>query len=337
MKYKETTFYEEIRTNTALDLRDNRGKYHNLGLVLLGLILGLLRNRDGCLSSLHRSMENTHSRLCLFLGIEDQRVISRSHLPKLLKKVNLSEFESILFRYYGIELQEEEKEWFAGDGKELRGSIKRGDKRGEAIVQLVRHSDREVLGQSFYNGKKESEQPCLQDLLKQTKACSQYITADALHLNPKTTELIEQAGGKFIIGLKGNQPEMLADMEQCTFLLKPVSQCVTEGEGKAEHGRIEKRSYKQYDISGEYLDKRWDQSNLSSLIKVERERREVKTGKYSLQTDLYISNIVPDTIDCFVPIRQHWQVEVNNHVRDVTLSEDKLRTKKSPLPSNGWT
>jgi len=335
MKDKETTFYKEIRTNEALDLRDNRGKRHNLGLVLLGLLIGLLRNRDGCLSSLHRSMKNTHTHLCLFLGIDDEGVVSRSHLPKLLKKVSLSEFEAILFRYYGIELQKEEKAWFAGDGKELRGSIERGDKRGEAIVQLVRHEDREVLGQSFYNGKKESEKSCLQDLLKQTEACSQYITADALHLNPKTTELVEQAGGKFIIGLKGNQPEMLADMELCTVLLKPVNECITEGEGKKSHGRIEKRSYEQYDVSGEYFDKRWDKSSLSSLIKVERERLEVKTGKYSLQTDLYISNIAPATIDCFVPIRQHWQVEVSNHVRDVTLREDKLRTKKSCFQSNG--
>lgn len=329
MEHKETTFYEKILTNGALDLRDNRGKRHNLGLVLLGLLLALLRNRDGCLSSIHRSIKNTHSRLCSFLGIEDQGVISRSHLPVILKKVNLSVFEELLFRHYGIVLDETEKAWFAGDGKELRGSIEKGDKRGEAIVQLVRHEDRAVLGQAFYNGKKESEKPCLQSLLKDTGACGQYITADALHLNPATTTLIAQSDGKFIIGLKGNQPEMLADMEQCTTLLKPVSQCVTEGKGKKRHGRIEKRIYKQYDVRGEYFDKRWKPSNLSSLILVERERLETKTGKYSCQVDLYISNIAPNTIDCFTPIRQHWQVEVNNHIRDVTLKEDKLRTKKN--------
>lgn len=256
MESKEKTFYEEIRTNAALDLRDNRGKQHCLGLVLLGLILGLLRKRDGCLSSLHRSMENTHKPLCLFLELEDQGVISRSHLPRLLKKVSLSVFEELLFSRYGIELDEAEKEWFAGDGKELRGSIEKGDKRGEAIVQIVRHTDREVLGQSFYNGKKESEKPCLQGVLEKTKASSQYNTMDALHLNPKTTELIEGSGGKFIIGLKGNQPELLAEMEQCTTMLKPVKTEVTEGQGKKEHGRIEKRTYKEYDVRGAYFDKR---------------------------------------------------------------------------------
>lgn len=326
MKNKETTFYEEIQSNTELDLRDKRGKTHNLGLVLLGLVLGLFRKRDGCMSSLHRAMENTHEKLCDFLGIEDEGVVSRSHLPRILKKVNRPVFEEILFRHYSIELTEEEKEWFAGDGKELRGSIEKGDKRGEAIVQLVRHKDREVLGQSFYNGKKESEKPCLQNLIEQTGASNQNITADALHLNPSITEMIAQDNGNFIIGLKGNQAEMLADMDQATKMLPTVNEHVTQEKG---HGRIEKRSYKQYDVQEEYFDKRWDKSNLSSLIEVKRESWDVKTGKYTSTRDLYISNVAPNTLDCFAPIRSHWQVEVNNHVRDVTLAEDKLRTKKS--------
>ena len=126
-------------------------------------------------------------------------------------------------------------------------------------------------------------------------------------------------------------------MKQCTELLKPVKEEVTEGKGKKEHGRIEKRTYQEYDVRGAYFDKRWNKSNLSSLIKVERERLEVKTGKFSLQTDLYISNITPNSMDCFTPVRKHWQVEVNNHVRDVTLCEDKLKTKKSCIQSPSWT
>ncbi len=170
MGHQETTFYELLQNNAGLDLRDNRGKVHNLAYVLLGLTLGLLRKRDGCLSSIHRGMVNKNSELCLFLGIENEKVISRSHLPVLLSKVNLGCFEGLLFANYGIELSEAEKSWFAGDGKELRGSIEKGDKRGEVIVHLVRHGDGEVLGQSFYNGKKESEKRCLRDLLESSGA-----------------------------------------------------------------------------------------------------------------------------------------------------------------------
>ncbi|MFT6480221.1 MAG: hypothetical protein ACI9V1_002853 [Spirosomataceae bacterium] len=67
---QETTFCQELQNDTAIDLRDNRGKRHKMWLMLLGVTLGLLRKRDGCLSSLHRSMVNKHDEeLCDSLGI----------------------------------------------------------------------------------------------------------------------------------------------------------------------------------------------------------------------------------------------------------------------------
>jgi len=192
LKLKETTFYEQLQNSQQLDLRDNRGKSLDLAHVLLGVTLGLLRKRDGNLSSIHRSMENTNKVVCLFLEIPEQQVVSRPHISILLQKVNLPVFEQLLFDNYGIALNEQEKAWFAGDGKELRGSIEKGDKRGEAIVQLARHGDREILGQSFYNGKKESEKPCIRELLVQTQANKQKVSLDALHLNPATTEGINK-------------------------------------------------------------------------------------------------------------------------------------------------
>jgi predicted transposase YbfD/YdcC len=326
---QETTFYEQLQNCKELDLRDNRGKRHNLAFVLLGLSLGLLRKRDGSLSSIHRSMVNKNSELCMFLEIDYQEVISRSHLPIILKKVSLCAFENLIFENYGIELSAEEKSWFAGDGKELRGSILKGDKRGDAIVQLVQHSDREVLGQNYYNGKKESEKPCLRELIIKTGASNQKITADALHLNPATTNLISKSGGFFLIGLKANQKELFEDMVKCSTYLTPVNQEVTTEKG---HGRLEKRTYFHYEIGDEYFAQRWEKTNFQSLFKVTRQRLEMQTGKESIETDYYISNAKSDeSAEFFSAIRKHWSVEVNNHIRDVTLQEDKLKTKKSLL------
>jgi len=323
---QEKTFCKELQDCKEIDLRDNRGKRHKMWLVLLSLTLGLLRKRDGNLSSLHRSIANTNNDLCNFLKIENEGVISRSQLPILLQKVNLLCFEKLLFKHYGIELSEEEKSWFSGDGKELRGSIETGDKRGTAIVQLVRQSDKAVLGQNFYEGKKESEKPTLRDLIKQTGASSEKITADALHLNPEMTELIAGNGGIFMIGLKENQKELLADMRKDASFLTPVNQLVTTQKG---HGRIDRRSYFHYDVSWEYFDERWSKSNFQSLFKVIRERYNLTTGKTSTETAFYISNgKYEETEDYFGALRNHWAVEVNNHIRDVTLNEDRLRTKK---------
>lgn len=138
---QETTFYEDLQKAEGLNLRDNRGKRHDLAFILLGVIIALLRKSDGNLSSIHRSMINTHKKLCTHLNIEIARSVSRAQLPRILGKVSLVKFEELLFEHFVIELDKEEKQWFAGDGKELRGSIEKGSKRGEALVQLVRHQD----------------------------------------------------------------------------------------------------------------------------------------------------------------------------------------------------
>ena len=330
---QETTFYEELQKRQDIDLRDKRGKVHDLGFILLGLVIALLRHRDGTLSSIHRSIVNTHSLLCGALGLDIKRAVSRAQLPRVLEKVNLGVFEDLLFGHYKVELSDAEKQWFAGDGKELRGSIEKGDKRGEVLVQLVRHEDRAVLGQSFYNGTKESEKPCLQQLVQQTGAQSQKITADALHLCPAMTEPIEQNKGIFLIGLKDNQKELLQDMTDHTESFKPVKKETTVDKG---HGRLEKRQYYHYDVSEEYFEQRWNRSGFRSLFKVQRSRIDLKTNEQSTETAFYISNgDAGQGHGYFTAIRNHWSVEVNNHIRDVSLKEDWLRTKKENYQRNG--
>ena len=192
---QSTSFYQALQESPKLDLRDPRGKIHDLPLVLLGLALSLLRGKDGSLSSIHRGMQHTHITLCAFLSIKACPVVSRAHLPLLLQKVNLTVFEELLFSYYGVKLSAEQKKWFAADGKELRGSIAKGDTRGEAVVQVVDHAERSVAAQAFYNGRKESEKPTLRTLLAQNKLLDQCISMDALHLAPATLSPIAQAGG----------------------------------------------------------------------------------------------------------------------------------------------
>lgn len=78
--------------------------------MLLSFTLSLLRGKDGCLSSIHRGMQHTQVALCNFLGIASFTVVSRAHLPLLLQKVNLKVFERLLFTYYGVVLNEAQKQ-----------------------------------------------------------------------------------------------------------------------------------------------------------------------------------------------------------------------------------
>ena len=326
---QETTFYEEIQNCEGLDLRDSRGKIHDLAFVLLGLMIGLLRNRDGNLSSIHRSMKNTHEELCELLNIDIESVISRSHLPRLLKKVASKRFEELVYKWFEIELDEIEKKWFAGDGKELRGSIEKGCTRGEVRVQLVAHKEKTVHSSAYYNGQKESEKPCLQKLILEQRVANQKITADALHLCPAMTTLIEEEGGIFLIGLKENQKELLQDMKDHIACFTPIQQYRSVDKG---HGRLEQRFYELYDVSGEYFEQRWNSTNFRSLIVVDRERINLKDNSLQVNRAYYISNGKAEkSNEYFKAIRNHWEVETNHHIRDVTLKEDSLRTKKNEV------
>lgn len=247
-----------------------------------------------------------------------------------MSKVNELEFSKLLFEYYNTTLQEQQKSWFAVDGKELKGSIEKGSKRGLAVVQLVKHANRSVVAQNFYNGKKESEVPKVRALLSSSGLHKQKISMDALHLKPETLKGINLAGGKFLVGLKKNQKELYEDMLHCPNYLSASSEHKTYEKG---HGRLEERHYYSYNVGAEYFDPRWQEVNFQTLVKVHRKRKIVKTGAQTEETSYYLSNIETKNVESkhelFDAVRKHWQVEVNNNIRDVVLQEDKLCVKNS--------
>ena len=113
---------EKLQNEKGLDLRDNRGKRHDLAVVLVGVMAALLSHRDGNLLSIQRYIRNHYAQLVEVLGVEKKRPVSRSQLPNILTKVSVSVVDRLLFANYGIKLNAAEKNWFAPDGKELPGS-----------------------------------------------------------------------------------------------------------------------------------------------------------------------------------------------------------------------
>ena len=139
--------------------------------------------------------------------------------------------------------------------------------------------------------------------------------------------MVADAKGTFVVGLKGNQSEILTDMEQLPQLLKHDFEHYTEYKG---HGRQETQHFKAYDVSGEYFDKRCEKVEFKTMIQVKRTRFEKKSGKYSEEVSYYMSNhkvtaLVQAKV-LFKAIKEHWAVETNNDIRDVTLKEDKLKS-----------
>jgi predicted transposase YbfD/YdcC len=267
------------------------------------------------------------------LGITPYKVVSRAQLPVILSKVNLASLESLIFKHCGVLLNDTVKSWFSVDGKELKGSIQIGDSRGEAIVTVVKHDTKEILSERFYNGKKESEKPCVKAILRQNGLLKQKISLDALHFNPDILNSIEKEGGVYLVGLKGNQRKLRDDMSQ---LVQKQRISYTKITKDKQHGRTESRKYQVYSVSKQTFDTRWDDSGFKTLIRIERRRTENKTKKISNETAFYMSNLMPknqkEANNLCDAVRNHWSVETVNHIRDVTLKEDEFRTKKKKVP-----
>ena len=326
------SFFEKLQNEKGLDLRDNRGKRHDLAVVLIGVVLALLSNRDGNLSSIQRYLENHYERLVTCLGVAKKSPVSRSQLPNMLAAVSVTVFDRMLFENYGIKLNELEQKWFAIDGKELRGSIEKDCKRGEAIVQAVSHDHLEVVAQNYYAGEKESEVGAVRKLLENNGISKQKVSLDALHCKAATLEIISGAGGKYLVGLKENQKHLkkriclAMETQSCLMKIK------TEEKG---HGRIETRIYRFYDVLELEKDERWKRCQIRTAVKVKRERVEIKTKKTSVEDSFYLTNEVGKYEELAQAVRLHWSVETNNHIRDVSLKEDRMRSKKSSY-SKQW-
>jgi hypothetical protein len=160
-------FFKKLENLEGIDTRDDRGKIHNISVVLLGFISALLSGRDGNLSSIHRRMCNKHEELLTSLELPHSPPISRSQLPLVLKSINYSVLERLVFEEFNEEITSSACKWFAIDGKELKGSILPGNTRGTAVVQVVRHCERrEVIAQSYFSGKKSSEVKAVRGLLR---------------------------------------------------------------------------------------------------------------------------------------------------------------------------
>jgi predicted transposase YbfD/YdcC len=270
-------------------------------------------------------MVNHYEKLVEALGIEKRKAVSRSQLPIILEKVSLEIFNRLLSETFSVELNEREKEWFAIDGKELRGSIEPKEKRGEAVVVAVAQETGETFCQDYYSGDKESEVPVVRKLLEKNGLSKQKVSLDALHLKPKTLEIIAQSGGSYIVGLKENQKQLL---KQIRHVVENQPSLFQDSEIEKGHGRIEERSYAFFDLLEIDKEERFKNCKLKTVVKVSRFREEMKSGKRSFELSYYLTNEVGNYEELSKAIRGHWQVETNNHIRDVSLKEDRLRSKK---------
>ena len=257
---QDTTFFTLLDQTPQLDGRDPRGRKHLLSVVLTGLLVALLAHRDGNLSSMHRHRTNHFEALCQQLHLVGHQVISRPQLPRILALVKAPILTQLLLDRFDIKLIHKQLGWFSVDGKALRGSIAKGQQRGQACVSVVVHQTEQVIAQTYYEGYKQSERSTVSNLLINQGLLNQKLTLDALHLTPSLTAAVEHAGGSYVMNLKANQPHLRRACLIQTLVEAPRFERTDAAERK--HGRVDERHYVCYGMPALSRSSRWQASAL---------------------------------------------------------------------------
>ncbi|WP_169521663.1 ISAs1 family transposase [Spirosoma spitsbergense] len=278
-----------------------------------------------------RHMVHHFSLLCQATVSTQPTAVSRAQLPLVLVKVDSVLFANLLFEWFGLDLPALEGVWLAVDGKDLRGSIRSGQTRGEACVSVVVQTSEAVVAQAYYSGKKESEKLVVRQLLTDKGLTSQHLSLDALHLSPLTINAIHASSGGYLVGLKANQAMLY---RHCICLcLVDIPICETTSDWERGHGRLEQRQYKGFSLAKASFAPRWRAAGFQTLIWVKRSRQALAGGAITEEISYYLSNVAVLTAaygaELFGAIRGHWRVETMHYRRDVVLSEDVLRSGKS--------
>jgi predicted transposase YbfD/YdcC len=96
------------------------------------------------------------------------------------------------------------------------------------------------------------------------------------------------------------------------------------------HTRETLRELKFWNISTEGLPNDWAKSGMSSVVLMERNNIQIKTGKESFETSFYVSNlgnVKENSSQIFEAIRGHWAIEADHFVRDTLFAEDDIQCR----------
>lgn len=205
------------------------------------------------------------------------------------------------------------------DGKTLRGSTE--SKEPGSFLHMVSAwcaQNHLVLGQQKVNDKSNEITviPALLDLLV-VKGC--LITIDAMGCQTKIAEKIVGKEAEYLLAVKENQEFLLDDIKEAFTHTVPKD---TYKESQVGHGRVETRTTSVIE-EVEWICRKQQWKNLSSLIKVECSRYNKKTQKQESSERYLISSKKASAQYFQEAVRTHWQVENNLHwMLDVIFSED---------------
>ena len=220
------------------------------------------------------------------------------------------------------------------DGKTLRGT-RQGERRAEQLLIRIQHTLAKVVSSTAIS-RETNESKTAYDLVRQLVLKGKLIVGDAAYCQREICEAIVAKEADYLVTVKGNQPQLLRDIE-LAFVIPPSFSpfAVREAQEKLQtattieksRGRLETRTVTTTTslIDEHYLD--WP--GAQQIIRLERHT--VEKGQTRQSVTYAITSLSRDQADAaflLKHLRGRWHIENRCfYVLDTVLGDDASRTR----------
>ncbi len=326
------------RLSRLTDSRARRGKRYRLEHVLLLLILAKLCGEDTPKAIAHW-VRLRKRYLIQLLGLPRPSVPHENTFRRIIEQVvDPEELERTVKELFGDLPGAGRSVLVSVDGKVMRGTISADKPRGTYLLAVYLPEEGLVLMQ-LEAGSKENEITVAPKLLESVDLRGKVVVGDAEQTQRQLSLQILAAGAEYVWTVKDNQPTLREDIEELfaradepTVLGGKVpndfesARTVDKG-----HGRLETRQITVSSSLKGYLD--WP--GAQQVMKIERRRAEIKTGKVGHETVYAITSQTRAEAppECLLyQNRTYWGIENGlHHRRDTTFQEDCLLATRGNL------
>lgn len=316
------------------DKRKAKGKRYGLAMILLVMFLAKLCGEDKP-SGIAEWVALRGTWIAQVLGLKRKSMPSHhTYRRTLADNVDAKEFEGLAREHHQHSGKAGYQVVVSMDGKIVRGTLDLEVSAGLCLLALYVPGEGITLAQLAIE-KGQSEVSAAPTLLGWVDLRNKVVIGDALHTQRQVSIQIGKAGGNYLWTVKGNQPQLLQDLEDWfdeRVALLPGMGCPPKDFRSATminkgHGRIEVRTLTTSSQLNDFLD--WP--FLQQVFKLERTVTISKTRKTRQETIYGVTSLSAEQASpaqLLHMLRSYWQIENGLHYpRDVTLHEDQTRFK----------